>query len=91
MGNAVTNPGRFIEKKILHEQFGFKDPKFPDKYAVPQKDCDNWKQDLQTDIKGCQQQYSYTFDPNGHPTVGAVIAQGKCEIRAHNSYQTCKQ
>jgi hypothetical protein len=29
MGNAITNPVRFIEKKILHEQFGMKDPQFP--------------------------------------------------------------
>ena len=26
MGNAITNPGRFIEKKIMHEQFGMPDP-----------------------------------------------------------------
>lgn len=27
MGNAITNPGRFIEKKIEHEIFGMPDPK----------------------------------------------------------------
>ena len=25
MGNAITNPGRFIEKKIMHERFGLPD------------------------------------------------------------------
>jgi len=27
MGNAITNPARFIEKKIEHEIFGLPDPK----------------------------------------------------------------
>jgi len=29
MGNAITNPGRFLEKKVGHEVFGHKDPRFP--------------------------------------------------------------
>lgn len=33
MGNAITNPKRFIEKKVLHEQFGLSDPKQPHKNA----------------------------------------------------------
>ncbi len=47
MGNAITNPGRFIEKKILHEQFGCPDPKFPNKLppGVTQQPCnDDWKE-----------------------------------------------
>ena len=44
MGNAITNPGRFIEKKILHEQFGVKDPKFPMHNAVPPASCEgDWQ------------------------------------------------
>jgi len=44
MGNVITNPGRFIEKKVLHEQFGMKDPMFPDKNAVPPASCDgDWR------------------------------------------------
>ena len=33
MGNAITNPGRFLEKKVGHDVFGFKDPKFPNRRA----------------------------------------------------------
>ena len=33
MGNALTNPGRFVEKKIMHEQFGLPDPLQPHKNA----------------------------------------------------------
>jgi hypothetical protein len=44
MGNAITNPGRFIEKKILHEQFGVKDPKFPEHHAVQPSSCEgDWQ------------------------------------------------
>ena len=44
MGNAVTNPRRFLEKKVLHEQFGMKDPMFPDHNAVPPASCDgDWR------------------------------------------------
>jgi hypothetical protein len=44
MGNAITNPGRFLEKKVLHEQFGMTDPKFPDHNAVPSASCEgDWR------------------------------------------------
>lgn len=33
MGNAITNPERFIEKKIGHEIFGLPDPKRPETYG----------------------------------------------------------
>lgn len=45
MGNAVRNPARFIEKKIMHEQFGMPDPKNPDKPRPPSMTCDQ-KRDL---------------------------------------------
>ena len=52
MGNAVSNPGRFIEKKILHEQFGMKDPMFPTHNAVPPADCSgDWKQRRDAELR----------------------------------------
>ena len=33
MGNALTDPGRFLEKKVGHEVFGYQDPKFPNNKA----------------------------------------------------------
>jgi len=42
--NAITNPGRFLEKKVLHEQFGMKDPMFPNHNAVPSSSCEgDWQ------------------------------------------------
>ncbi len=45
MGNAVRNPARFIEKKIMHEQFGVPDPRNPNKPRPPPLTCDQ-KRDL---------------------------------------------
>ena len=52
MGNAITNPGRFIEKKILHEQFGVKDPMFPTHNAVPPSSCEgDWQAKRDADLR----------------------------------------
>lgn len=45
MGNAITNPGRFIEKKIEHEIFGMPDPRqMTDRHKEIMEKCheQNW-------------------------------------------------
>ena len=43
MGNAVTNPGRFFEKKVHHEHLGMKDPLFPNAAAPPANCSGDWQ------------------------------------------------
>jgi hypothetical protein len=88
MGNAVTNPVRFLEKKVLHEQFGMKDPKFPDHNAVPPASCDgDWQNRRDAEVRADFLARS----------VGQVVGAGGSDLptmasrsRIFNSYGHCK-
>ena len=89
MGNAVTNPGRFIEKKILHEQFGMKDPKFPNNQAgLPKAECTvDWQQKRDAEMRA---------DAIARGVGQAVGAGGSdlstaiSQIKIANKYSNCK-
>ena len=87
MGNAVTNPGRFIEKKIMHEQFGFRDPKFPNHEAMARSSCDgDWqahrRAEMQTDLlaRGVGEAIG---------AGGSDLSTALSQIRIANSYGHC--
>ena len=71
MGNAITNPGRFIEKKIMHEQFGVPDPKQPHKTEKAQA-CANQCFDLHNNT------YSYTDKHRDWKMMGDTFAYAHC-------------
>lgn len=89
MGNAITNPGRFIEKKIMHEQFGVPDPKFSNKLppGVVQQPCgDDWKQRQDRASQNC------VFDGLnlGSPGVNDVTV-AKCQGKVNAGFSHCKK
>lgn len=87
MGNAVKNPARFIEKKVLHEQFGLPDPKFPNKHAVPQvTDCTDWEKKKEEERLACTVPVA---TPLG-VSVGQVIKNAKCQTRTEAKYDVCR-
>jgi hypothetical protein len=76
LGNSLTDPKRFIEKKILHEQFGMKDPKFPDKPHL--NDCEIQKNIMLKTNCGLG-----PMDPASHT--------GFCEYHATRQFHKCQQ
>ena len=76
MGNAITNPGRFIEKKILHEQFGM-----PDSHK-------NAQQNAHADA--CANQCYPLVDNNYNPADRRRIEKQACDAVAYgHCVKTC--
>ena len=87
MGNAVTNPGRFIEKKIMHEQFGVPDPMFPGHQARAMSSCEgDWQARRKAEIQADQ------LTRGVGQAVGAGgsdFSTAVSQIRIHSSYGQC--
>lgn len=87
MGNAVANPGRFIEKKIMHEQLGFPDPKFPGHKATATSSCDgDWQARRHAEMQADQLARGVG---QAVGAGGSDFSTAVSQIRISNSYGHC--
>lgn len=84
MGNAITNPHRFIEKKIAHEIFGARDPQASLQDQKIWEECNKKNQHIidnmiKNDLSSKNKQAQFQVDFATHS-----FQVNKCFRDAHN-------